>query len=293
MKQATRSKVEAMTTDVSKQELKLIAMDIEREQMLLLVDSNAAPDLQQLKARCAQWEKELGGPQLPAPSVARPLPPAAAAAPPSSFLSSLTPALQQQLTGFFAKSSIELKALPTTLLYKATRDGFMAADFFRCVAEKGATLTLVKAARTGYVFGAYTAVEWPKPSDEDVNVADPSGRSFLFSLSNKYQRPFRLSLVDSTRAICSPADEDGTGPDFGGSDTEGPDLKFPNFVLMNNGQPADAAKGNCCNTPRDDKAYQLDAWTAENPEPAEFKLDDTTFAGAAFFAAAEIEVYQM
>src|SRR5689334_16817588 len=102
------------------------------------------------------------------------------------------------------------------MLYKASRDGFRPADFYRCCAEKGATLTLIQAGRTGNVFGAYTAVAWPKQSargSPSLNVADPSGMSFMFSLTNEYDRPFRLSLADRT---CAMRASSANGPMIGG-----------------------------------------------------------------------------
>lgn len=44
-----------------------------------------------------------------------------------------------------------LRALPQAgaqLLYRATRDGFSAADFWRCCVGKGPTLTLIKVSRS-------------------------------------------------------------------------------------------------------------------------------------------------
>jgi hypothetical protein len=62
----------------------------------------------------------------------------------------------------------------------------------------------LQVAGSGFVFGAYTHVAWPQRpaySSSNVIVADPSKRSFLFSLVNGENRPFVVPLVDSTRAL--------------------------------------------------------------------------------------------
>src|SRR4051794_34642092 len=58
-------------------------------------------------------------------------------------------------------------------------------------------------AGNGYVFGMYAAVSWPKQPKEylSLTVADPSGASFLCSLYNAYDRPFRLSLRNRRTAL--------------------------------------------------------------------------------------------
>jgi hypothetical protein len=275
-------------------------------------------------------------------------------------LSSLTPELKQQLQQFLG--AVKLNVSRTTydaawarcrtnivgcsrfgcvmrsssvcdaqdypkLLYKATRDGFSPAAFFRHVAQQGPTLMLIKvgpckqtfnvseycasshireshciliaavtirqAAGTGYVFGAYTAVDWPNQparGTPSVNVPDPSGAPFMFSLINEYQRPFRMSLVDHTRAVSV---YPGFGPMFGGElkDADGKTVKFCNLMLMFNGKDAYESGGNCANPHTAGQAYQLDAWAGA--PPVGFKLDATTLAGAQYFAAAEIECYSL
>jgi hypothetical protein len=146
---------------------------------------------------------------------------------------------------------------------------------------------------TGYIFGAYTAVDWPKKptaGSPPVNVPDPSGSSFLFSLVNAYDRPFRLSLLDASRAMRV---GDTDGPMFGGEveDADGKTVKFSNLLLMHLGKSASDAAGNCTNDHAHREAYQIDAW--EDAPPAGFKLGQTTFAGKQYFAAAEIECYSL
>jgi hypothetical protein len=149
----------------------------------------------------------------------------------------------------------------------------------------------LQAADTGYVFGAFTAVPWPnRPADGSppVNVPDPSGSSFLFSLINKYKRPFRLPLVDRSSAIYMDSSD---GPAFGGyaEDAHGKTVKFPNLVMMSRGKAAHDRDGNFSNRHDGRATYQLDA--SEGAPPAGFKLDPTTLAGTECFGAAEMEVY--
>jgi hypothetical protein len=151
-----------------------------------------------------------------------------------------------------------------------------------------------QAARTGYVFGAYTAVDWPNQPANDapaVTVSDPSGASFMFSLINEYDRPFRLSLIDRERAICvHPTD----GPSFGAHvyDADGKRVKFGNLYLMTAGRAANASYGNwSIDHSFGVNAYQIDEWAGAKPigfDPYEY-----TLAGQDRFAAAEIEVYSM
>ncbi len=48
----------------------------------------------------------------------------------------------------------------TTLLYKATKDGFEAAAFHLKCDNQGKTLTIIQANNFNYVFGGYTEVSW-------------------------------------------------------------------------------------------------------------------------------------
>ncbi|MDO9333650.1 MAG: hypothetical protein Q7T57_03905 [Dehalococcoidales bacterium] len=143
------------------------------------------------------------------------------------------------------------------------------------------------------MFGAYTAVDWPSEDDVDYdsfNVADLSGKSFMFSLINKFKTPFRLKLVDNNRAI-----NVGAGLAFGGleEDAAGNTVKFCN-LLMYEGGAANTNQGMYCNSFDAEDAYRLDETSFEGGRtPAEFKLDATTLAGSQYFAASEIEVYSI
>lgn len=151
---------------------------------------------------------------------------------------------------------------------------------------------------TGYVFGAYIAVSWPKKPDQDrITVGDASGKSFLFSLTNQYNRPFRLFLKDKDRAIQR---------SFGGTilfgctvkDASGRPIKFSNIFLMSDGKASNVDNANVSNDHSDAHgcAYQLDPWPANESAPPAFELNCHTFAGSQAFAAPQlksIEVYSV
>jgi hypothetical protein len=64
------------------------------------------------------------------------------------------------------------------LLYRASRDGWAAADIHRMFDGKGATITVVKSS-DGSIFRGYTDVAWGMNS-----VYKPSSESFLYSLKD-------------------------------------------------------------------------------------------------------------
>ena len=65
------------------------------------------------------------------------------------------------------------------LIYKATRDGFKAADFHRCCDQKGFMVSIIRSEH-GHVFGAYTELHWESSSSWKN---DPN--AFLFSLTKQ------------------------------------------------------------------------------------------------------------
>ena len=95
-----------------------------------------------------------------------------------------------------------------SLLYKGSRDGFGAKDFHSKCDNKSPTLTIIKAKDSGYIFGGYTEAKWDSTDEYRV---DPN--TFLFSLTNKDNKPCKMNVTDPTRAIyaCS-----NLGPLFGG-----------------------------------------------------------------------------
>ena len=118
---------------------------------------------------------------------------------------------------------------------------------------------------------------WPAANS---TVADPTGKSFFFSLVNASGMAARFSLRDKDRAIRLA----GGGISFGTWKYEGgKETGYPNFMLMHEGA-ADQQDANCANPINANKAYQLDDGQV---------CDNTFLAGQWHFAAAEIEVFKL
>ena len=94
-----------------------------------------------------------------------------------------------------------------TLLYRGTRDGFGAHNFHSKCDYQSPTLTIIKAKESGFIFGGYTEAAWKSFYGYQF---DPN--AFLFSLTNKEDKPCIMNVIHPTRAIyCSP----NSGPIFG------------------------------------------------------------------------------
>jgi len=129
----------------------------------------------------------------------------------------------------------------------------------------------------GFIIGAYTHCAWPAARG---TVADPTGKSFVFSLVNASGQSVRFGLRDKDRAI-----ELGSAISLGAFYREGGNVVgFPNFILMIKGQAADQKNANFAYSPKDHGApYQ----------PGHGAVCDDTFFSGQYFQAEEIEVYQL
>ncbi len=85
------------------------------------------------------------------------------------------------------------------LIYRASRDGFEAANFHSKCDNKPNTLIIIKSA-SGNIFGGYTEKTWNHPASWK---ADPN--SFIFSLMNKFNRPLKIKCTGND-AIFSSSD---------------------------------------------------------------------------------------
>ena len=119
-----------------------------------------------------------------------------------------------------------------TLIYRGSRDGWLAHDFHAACDGKGPTLVLVLgAAKDGrdFVAGGYAAASWTSPRGTQL-VPDPEFArvmgcgSFLFSLVDaEGHGPVQLRLKEPTnsrrahRETSSLAHDPSYGPVFGGS----------------------------------------------------------------------------
>jgi len=146
-----------------------------------------------------------------------------------------------------------------TLLYRGTRDGFSANDFHsKCDGHKN-TLTIVKPHGTSYLFGGFTSVTW-----ESSNKFKSDPNAFLFSLTNKGNKPCKIKQIITTKSIgCHP----DYGPTFGG----GHDLH-----ICNNANITAASFSNLGHS------YQ-------HPQPSR---DQSYLAGSHKFQLSEIKVYK-
>jgi len=73
-----------------------------------------------------------------------------------------------------------------TLLYRGSRDGFTSANFHGKCDGKGPTITVIKAQGKPHIFGGYTGESWTSSGSWS------SGRCWLYSLVNTYNKPVRL-----------------------------------------------------------------------------------------------------
>ena len=156
-------------------------------------------------------------------------------------------------------------------------------------------------ADNGFICGAFTPVRWPADAaTRHDHVADPSGRTFLFSLVNAHGRAVKLRLQDDALDKALNFEKAGSGPCFG----------FADLDLMRHGT---ALGHGCLAYP---KSFELDhkAEAQAGLSPIPFQYDASLLSGNRIravisrmhmrsrayrslddrcFAAAEIEVYQL
>ncbi|KAI8603757.1 hypothetical protein EDD21DRAFT_14514 [Dissophora ornata] len=113
------------------------------------------------------------------------------------------------------RHSIQSQQLPQPRLilqYRASRDGFDAANFHAACDQRGPTLTVVRT-DTGVIFGGYNSSSW---SSHPSGVYSSSRVNFLFALKNR-EHPSRENVMfnvigDGNAAAYNKA---GFGPTFG------------------------------------------------------------------------------
>jgi hypothetical protein len=111
----------------------------------------------------------------------------------------------------FPKLFEDFRGRKYSLLWRGTRDGFSAHDFYsRCNGHPN-TLTLILDT-SGNIFGGFTPAKWDCGSPFK---GDPSLKSFIFTLTNPHRvapRRFALKVEQKDKAICCRHD---WGPHFG------------------------------------------------------------------------------
>ena len=96
------------------------------------------------------------------------------------------------------------------LLYRASRDGFDPKDFHSKCDNYPNTITIIQS-MPGYIFGGYTQVCWTSTPYDKCCYDE---KAFLFSLLNKFNKPFISKVVNPSDAIiCNRK----YGPRFGSS----------------------------------------------------------------------------
>ena len=150
------------------------------------------------------------------------------------------------------------------LLYRATRDGFAAADFHAKCDHQSRTLTIIKTT-DGYIFGGYTAVAWESSGDPKV---DPN--AFLFTSVNSLSKPLLIPFkVGSTNTIYCNATY---GPTFG----SGHDIKIAN----SSNTTTDSYSNLGC-------SFDFNLFSPGTTQARSF------LAGSYLFQTSEIEVFQL
>jgi hypothetical protein len=164
----------------------------------------------------------------------------------------------------------KLRAQKWSLIYKATRDGFHASSFHNACATAGTTITLVKTS-LNFIFGGCTLASWDFLKGS-VYRDDPN--AFIFSLANRLNRPVRINVSDSKKAIKVKHDY---GPVFGDDD----------FALFSpSGTFYVSDSDNTCFSTLG-KSYKVSADILKDIKPEEF------LAGEMFFKPVEVEVFEI
>jgi hypothetical protein len=140
-------------------------------------------------------------PKAAVPSV--PAPPFPALPPPPAGFASL---IVSEFPALFA----EFRGKRFTLLWRGSRDGFGARDFHgRCDGHAN-TLTFIEDT-AGNIFGGFTPVEW---DSSGTYKADPSLKSFVFTLKSPHNFPARKFALKAERNDDAILCNDNWGPYF-------------------------------------------------------------------------------
>eukprot|EP00013_Stygamoeba_regulata_P025303 CAMPEP_0177651930 /NCGR_PEP_ID=MMETSP0447-20121125/12828_1 /TAXON_ID=0 /ORGANISM="Stygamoeba regulata, Strain BSH-02190019" /LENGTH=430 /DNA_ID=CAMNT_0019155079 /DNA_START=91 /DNA_END=1383 /DNA_ORIENTATION=- len=152
------------------------------------------------------------------------------------------------------------------LCYKASRDGFRAADFHRKCDKVGPTIAVIQSKEGGYLFGGYTSLSW-KSSQRQPK--DP--HAFVFSLTNPSNQPVKMDKPgpQSEKFI---VDRPDYGPTYGG----GHDLYIADNSNTNNQSHANIGH-----------SFLLEGFVYGTQNTRHF------LTGATNFMIDEIEVFQM
>lgn len=169
---------------------------------------------------------------------------------------------------------------PWSLLYRGSRDGFAARAFHaKCDGNKN-TLTVIKVASNGFVFGGFTSVPWDSSSTPPQSNTYLDSKAFIFSLKNAYNNPFMAFAEINEPAIYS---NPNWGPVFGSG--------FDIYMGWNNAPGENVANfGGSYKTPIFANGISGLPASVINPIYGSTQAQ-TLLANSLGFIAAEIEVY--
>jgi len=146
------------------------------------------------------------------------------------------------------------------LLYKASVDGFLSANFHQKCDDKGPTVTIIQSKEGGNLFGGYTSQSW---DSSNAYKQDPS--AFIFTLTNPHAiPPTQYAIKNIPRSIRGRA---SYGPLFGG----GYDVRIVSGSNQNNSSYTNFPTSYTDTTGK----------------------GDVTFTGARNFSTSEVEVYSV
>lgn len=97
------------------------------------------------------------------------------------------------------------------LAYRASKDGWAASDFHRCMDNKGESIVVIQS-ENGNIFGGYSALPW-----QSIGSYRYDNRCFLFSLKNATGKPVKIQnngphVAGQYSIYCG----SNYGPTFGG-----------------------------------------------------------------------------
>lgn len=149
------------------------------------------------------------------------------------------------------------------LVFRATRDGFAAADFHSKCDDVNNNLTIIKSTN-GNVFGGYTEQNWSGKCYKN----DPN--AFIYSLINKEKKPLVSKCLSDQSAICCSTT---CGVIFGNSSS-------CDILICDNSNKAKESGSNL------GSSYPHPNYEFDSEEANAF------LAGSMYFQTLEIEVYQ-
>jgi hypothetical protein len=158
------------------------------------------------------------------------------------------------------------------LLYRGTLHGFEASTFHTKCDNIAKTLTIIKAAESGNIFGGYTEVTWnaTRPNyKEDKNA-------FVFSLVNKERTPVKVKIANEKQFA------------FIGNLNYGPVFGYSKCEQNNKNDICIVDKSNVCSSNYSNlgSCYTLPNYPPGSEEARNF------LAGSYNFRVEEIEVFQ-